>query len=97
MHSEKIRRDRQFGDQRQFLRKRCAHLLRYTMGIAPGSPVPGEIGQMFVRCFAARHRLIRIIIADLTKRKFDLFGEVQSFGQRFRHIPKQTRHFLRRF
>ena len=67
------------------------------MGVTPGGPIPGKIRQMFVGCFSVRHRLIRIIIADLTKRKFDLFGEVQSFGQRFRHIPKQTRHFLRRF
>ena len=59
-------------------------------------PLPGQIFQMALRGLARRHRLVGILIFELSQRKIDAAGKPHGFRDRLRDVAKQPRHFLGR-
>ncbi len=85
----------EFGDEIEFLSQgNTEHIINPVGKILTGS-CPCQVFQMLLRGLAWRHRLIGILVFELIKRKIDAAGKPHGFRDRFRHIAKQPRHFMR--
>ena len=89
---EKIGGDVQLTDQLQLFFQCGANIVRNAVGIAFGSTLPGEAGEMVIRRFAGQHRFIRIVITQLVERELDARGKAEGPGDRFRGSAKQAHH-----
>ncbi len=96
VHGEKIMRVVEFGDQREFFAQGGAQ-----RGIDVAAEIfvdagPGQVFQMLLRGLALRHRLVRILVFELIKRKRNAAGKAHGFRDRLGELAKQPRHFMGR-
>ena len=77
VNGQEIMRDMALGDEAQLLFRQLRHMHRRAARIAPSQSGFGQIAQMLVGSFAARHRLARIALAQLRQGESDLIGKAQ--------------------
>ena len=93
---QEIGRVAQARDQPQLMGEEVTHLVRHPLGVAPGSPRPGQLLQRLLRCQARDRDLLRILVGELAECEAALLGDLERAGQCLRVAGEQPGHFRRR-
>ncbi len=96
VHRQEIPRVVELRDDAQLLLDGVAYLRRNSPGITHRRALPGQVGEMLVRCQPGRDRFVRVLIGQFGKRKITALHDVLGAQDRLGIVAEQPGDLPRR-